>query len=496
MNAVLYIRVSTAEQASQNNSLPVQERKLRDYCQQHGIQVLKLFADKGESARTDDRPEFRKMLAYCRQHRKEISYFIVSDLSRLARNVLDQGQTVMELGQMGIKLISVDEPNLDESAAGKLLKNVLGSMNQFFSDSLSEKTKFRMKAGVEKGRWLWVAPLGYKNDINTKSVVIDSDVAPYVQKAFNLVLETSKSVDGILRLLTGMGFKTRRGNRVSEQTFARVLRNEFYAGWVVSGDLRVRGNHEPLISQDIFDRVQERLSGKSAVVHKRVNEDFPLKGFIRCVNCNKNLTAGWAKGRNGKKLAYYWCWNKACKDRVTAPKEDAEYRYFELLAMHVRTARLVAKLPSLAAQAWAARKETVAEDARILARRLNEQTTLKRKLIEAKLSGDIGQGDFQAMKTSIEDEIVKIEEERKALDSETSMMEDIIKKQDTEPLNFGHIWRAADFHHKIEMQKVFYPEGLVYSPERGYFETPNRRLFQQLEALFADELNIGVPDGI
>jgi hypothetical protein len=51
-------------------------------------------------------------------------------------------------------------------------------MNQFFSDSLSEKTRFRMKAGVEKGRWLWKAPLGYRNDIQTKSVVIDADVAP------------------------------------------------------------------------------------------------------------------------------------------------------------------------------------------------------------------------------------------------------------------------------------------------------------------------------
>src|ERR1700687_3385377 len=126
--AVLYIRVSTPEQASGNYSLPTQEAKERNFCRQQGLAVLKLFADE-ESARTDDRPEFKKMLAYCRQHRRDISHVVVSDLSRLARNVLDQGQTLVELGQMGIQLVSVDEPNLDESAAGTLVKKELGSVN-------------------------------------------------------------------------------------------------------------------------------------------------------------------------------------------------------------------------------------------------------------------------------------------------------------------------------------------------------------------------------
>jgi hypothetical protein len=132
----------------------------------------------------------------------------------------------------------------------------------------------------------------------------------------------------------------------------------------------------------------------------------------------------------------------------------------------------------------------------VLSRRHTEQTTLRRKLIESKLTGEIDAADFQMMKGSIDAEIQKIEDERKSLDSEASTMQELLQQRDKEPLNFGEVWRRASFHHKIEMQKVFYPEGLVYSAERGYFETPNRRLFQQLEALFADELNIGVPDGI
>ncbi len=96
--AVGYFRVSTAEQAHQNNSLPTQEAKFSKFCMNNGLTEVKIFTDK-QSARTDARHEFQKMLAYCQQNRKKISHVIVADLSRLARNVLDQGQAIVSLKQ-------------------------------------------------------------------------------------------------------------------------------------------------------------------------------------------------------------------------------------------------------------------------------------------------------------------------------------------------------------------------------------------------------------
>ena len=63
-----------------------------------------------------------------------------------------------------------------------------------------------------------------------------------------------------------------------------MLCNQFYAGWIVSRNIRVQGNHEPLITQELFDRVQARLSGarNGHVPHKKLNEDVPLKGLVRC----------------------------------------------------------------------------------------------------------------------------------------------------------------------------------------------------------------------
>src|SRR5215469_13447596 len=123
MGAVLYTRVSTAEQAKQQYNLPTQEKKVRDFCEQKNLRVLRLFTDRGESARSTDRPEFQKMLAYCRGNRGKVSHLIVADLSRLARNVVDQGTTIVELKQLGISVVSVDEPITDDTAAGKLARN-------------------------------------------------------------------------------------------------------------------------------------------------------------------------------------------------------------------------------------------------------------------------------------------------------------------------------------------------------------------------------------
>src|SRR5207247_10145517 len=117
-----YFRVSTKEQAAHNNPLPIQEGKVKDHCAANGLPALCTFLDK-QSARTDKRPEFQRMLDYCQKNHKKISHVIVADLSRFARNVTDQGTAIFTLKQLGIDVVSVDEPITDDTAAGKLARN-------------------------------------------------------------------------------------------------------------------------------------------------------------------------------------------------------------------------------------------------------------------------------------------------------------------------------------------------------------------------------------
>src|ERR1039457_4307073 len=153
--AVLYIRVSTDEQANGPLNLDNQEKRCREYCQRQAWQVVEVFIDSGESARTVDRPEFQRMLAYCRAHRRDVRYVVVQDLSRFARNNQDQAQTIGELGRIGVLLRSTYESNIDETAAGKLAANIFGTFNQYFSDALSEKMRDRTRQSASSGRFPW-----------------------------------------------------------------------------------------------------------------------------------------------------------------------------------------------------------------------------------------------------------------------------------------------------------------------------------------------------
>jgi DNA invertase Pin-like site-specific DNA recombinase len=367
LGAVLYIRVSTAEQADQAHNLPTQRRKVEDRCKRDALPVLKTFID-AESARTTDRTQFQEMLKNCRAHRNKVTHVVFADLSRLARNIQDQASTLATFKQLGITPVSCDE-RIEDSAAGKLSVNLLGVVNQFFSDNLSERTCYRMSVGVQEGRWLWLAPIGYLNGKNgTSGLQLDTQRAKLVRQAFEWVATRSYSLEEILRRLRLLGLTTRRAGRViNRQTLSRMLRNQIYAGWVVSGQHRVKGQHQPIISQELFDAVQDALDGKatSPIVRKKLNEDFPLRGFVRCVGCDKKLTAGWAKGRK-EKYARYWCPNKRCAARVSASRDEIENAFLRILGMLVPTQQFLNDLPRIAKTYWERRLERITNERRRL----------------------------------------------------------------------------------------------------------------------------------
>jgi len=130
--AVIYVRVSSDDQIRRNSAnLPTQIRKCNDLCEHTELEVLKVFSDEGKSGRTTDRPAFQKMMQFCRDPKNKGITVVVSDLSRLARNIEDQAATMTELARLKIKLHSIDEPMLDTTAAGRLSANLLGCINQY-----------------------------------------------------------------------------------------------------------------------------------------------------------------------------------------------------------------------------------------------------------------------------------------------------------------------------------------------------------------------------
>lgn len=493
LGAIGYIRVSTAEQALGNNSLDVQERKIREYCRIHDVELLQTFVDPGASARTTERPEFQKMLAYCRRQRRKIAMVIVADLSRFSRNVFNLSAVAAMLKNLGITIESVDEPITDDSAVGQLMRNMITSYNQYFSDSLSERTRSRMRAVVNAGRFPWPAPIGYLNV--DKQLCIDPERGHFIRQAFELIASGRFSTgDSVLKLLTAMGFKTRRGRSLSKGTFARILSNRTYAGWIETQGSVFHGTHEPLISDELFQAVQNRLNGKSRP-HKKVNEDFPLRGVVRCADCGTHITAGWAVGRARRRYPRYWCWHSGCM-AVKLSREELEGHFKDLLHRMQPTAKALAELPERLAAHWHDRKARIAANAASLTTRLADQKTLNQRAIIAKLEGKLSDDDFDAVKTATTGEIARIETDIKALDSERFTMEELLKETQAQAIDLVGAWDRGNVHQRHELAAAFFPEGLVFSQKKLFFEPSNTVITEMLWRFVADLGNVGVPDGI
>jgi DNA invertase Pin-like site-specific DNA recombinase len=228
-DAVIYCRVSSKEQV-QNLSLPTQRKGCLEYCQRQGWNAVKIFVEEGESAKTAERPEFQKMLTYCRENKGRVQYVVVYNLSRFSRNTYDHSAIRLLLSGLKITLRSVTEP-LDDSPSGKLMENVLASFAQFDNDVRAERTKAGMKAALEKGRWPFKAPLGYKNiAINSiKNIEPDPEKSPLIREAFELMATGCHSKHEVLEIVSQKGLKTAKGKKISRQSFDALLRKTVYA---------------------------------------------------------------------------------------------------------------------------------------------------------------------------------------------------------------------------------------------------------------------------
>jgi DNA invertase Pin-like site-specific DNA recombinase len=159
---VIYLRVSTPRQARKNNevegySIPQQ----RDYCRRKaeelGAEVVGEYVDAGETARTTDRAQLRRMLADMADPLAGFDYIIVHKLDRLVRDRADDATMLVAMKQAKTTLVSVSEA-IDDTPSGRMLQGIMASINQYYSDNLSAESKKGMAQKAKNGGTHGVCP--------------------------------------------------------------------------------------------------------------------------------------------------------------------------------------------------------------------------------------------------------------------------------------------------------------------------------------------------
>ena len=203
--AVIYTRVSSKDQL-EGYSLESQEKVCRDFAVKQNLEVLKVFREEGESAKTADRTQLRVMMKFCEKHRGKIGKLIIYKVDRLARKNVDYYALKVIFRKYGIVIQSATEP-IEDDPTGKLMEGMLASMAEFDNDVRAQRTAEGMKTRLKNGLWGWGAPVGYKNtkDVTgVKVIVPDAQRAPVVHMIFEEYARGLSTFKGIAQKATAI----------------------------------------------------------------------------------------------------------------------------------------------------------------------------------------------------------------------------------------------------------------------------------------------------
>lgn len=300
--AVIYARYSSHAQNEQ--SIEGQLHVCHEYAKREGITVIDEYIDRALTGRSDERPQFQKMIADAKK--RAFQYVIVYKLDRFARNRYDSAIYKHKLKQCGVKLLSAME-NIGDNPESIILEAVLEASAEYYSVDLSQKIKRGRKESAAKGKFVGGGvPIGYKNVGGF--LVLDDLIAPHIKWAFEQYAAGMTKRD-ILDEFNRRGLRNRNGKPFNYNALQHAFRSEKYVGVLEQSGVRVENGCPALIDRATFDRVQARLDlmAKHGAKNKAVEVEYLLTGKIFCGHCGATMQGVSGTGKGGGKWYYYQC---------------------------------------------------------------------------------------------------------------------------------------------------------------------------------------------
>ena len=327
---ILYVRVSTDEQADKGFSLRDQEEKLKNYCKLYNYEVVNIYRE-DYSAKTFNRPEFKKLMLFTKQHSNDIDEVLFIKWDRFSRNTTESYNLIKTFNDLGITVNAIEQPlDLTIPEQGIMLAVYL-SMPEVENQRRSLNVISGMRRAFKEGRYVASPPKGYYmgRDGEGKPILTPNSDSQYIKEAFDLLSSGVYNQREVREKLQKNGFNT------SKSAFSRIIRNPLYCGDVYlkafkeEKEVVVSGIHQALVSKELFNKVQQIIDGgkkQLKVAHKKINPKFPLKDFVRCPKCQKPLLASSSKGRS-KYYSYYHCVSP-CNTRYKLEDIDVWFQKF------------------------------------------------------------------------------------------------------------------------------------------------------------------------
>lgn len=453
---MIYCRVSTKEQVEEGNSLVTQEKNCREYANKNGYEIAAVFIEQGESAKTADRTELKKLMGFCSAKKNNIKAVIAYKIDRISRNTDDYSQIRILLKRYGVEIKSTSE-FFEDNPAGRFMENIIANVAQFDNDVRAERSINGMMDAVREGRYVWLAPLGYSNVKDSgKSTIEPNHLAPLIRKAYEGVALNKYPIDDIRKKLITEGLINPSGKPISKSHFYHILKHELYTGWINKFSERHKGAFEPIVPEQLFNQVQYVLSGKH-IKYKQYtieNPDFPLRRFIRHTS-GTMLTGCWSQGRT-KKYPYYLL----RKENINIRKEVLEDTFKNWLNRFELDIAVFEKLELYVKKhldKGIGDKKLEIEQLQKKVRELKQkQHIILEKNIEGIISNELCKEKIAAIDTElyqINKSITNLPETNINYSRLLGIIRSVLK-------NPGDVWEKVDFETKIKLQWFYFPHGI------------------------------------
>jgi len=298
-SAVLYARVSSKDQEREGFSIPAQQKLLRQYASTHALTVLQEFVDV-ETAKQTGRTGFGAMLTFLKAH-ADCRIILVEKTDRLYRNIKDWTR----VDELGVSLHFVKENTIvspDSRSSEKFMHGIKVLMAKNYVDNLGEEVRKGMLEKARQGYWPSYAPIGYVNSPVTRRIEPDPERAPIIAKLFEWYATGEHSLKTLTKQAAAAGLTNRASGRpLVRAKIHQLLQNPIYCGDFKWLGHWYEGQHQPLISRELFQRVQGVFASANHPRHTKRRHAFA--GLLTCGRCGCALTAEVKK----KRYVYYHC---------------------------------------------------------------------------------------------------------------------------------------------------------------------------------------------
>ena len=467
LNAVVYTRVSSKEQADTNKSLEWQKKYCEDYSAKNKLQIEGYFGGTYESAQTDERKEFSRMIRFVKNHKQKISFILVYSLDRFSRSGENAIYISSELKKIGVQIVSVTQPMDASTHTGTLQQNIHFIFSKYDNDLRRQKCVDGMREKLRRGEWMGNCPIGYSYDRSGNSKeqkIIINENGALMKKAFLWRANDNVSHVAIAERLSEKGLK------INHKHLTELFRNPFYCGYlshnILNGEI-VRGKHEPLITEEVFFQVNNMLKKNSqGYKQNKENENTPLKHFIKCAFCGSPYTGYIVKKKN---LYYYKCATKGCKCNRNADTLHDLFRH--LLGSYSVSEDFNEALKEQMQYTYHNLTDANSDEKRELKKKLSEATEKLNKLEERFAYGEIERELY--LKVS-----EKCRVEKRNLDGAIQSSSQTFSNHD-ELIDFtvelcekmSITWEEGQLYQKTALQNLIFPVGVQYDRRNDAFRT-------------------------